>query len=285
MLALGQLQRGRRLNDKMVKDRIKQLIQGSLQPFDLRLVSRSYLEWLEGTRVSEEDLCRIANMPPAHTRELLRVLPRSKAQLRQDLFVLSQLDFRRDGWFVEFGAADGLKGSNTWLLENDYGWTGIVAEPARTWHEALVRNRRCRVDARCVWSVSDATLTFNEAPEAYYSTIDRFSAVDMHEEKRREGRSYQVPTVSLMDLLREHGAPDTIDYLSIDTEGSEFEILSRFDFQRYRFKVVTCEHNMTSMRESLHRLFTANGYVRVLESISLVDDWYVSEDVRRSTEA
>ena len=262
----------------MVKDRIKRLIQGSLQPFDLRLVNRSYLEWLEATRVSEEDLYRIANMPRAHTRELLRVLPRSQAQLRQDLFVLSQLDFRRDGWFVEFGAADGVKGSNTWLLENDYGWTGIVAEPARTWHEALARNRRCRVDTRCVWSVSGATLTFNEAPEAYYSTIDRFSGSDLHATKRRDGLSYDVQTVSLLDLLREHGAPATIDYLSMDTEGSEFEILRNFDFGRYRFRVVTCEHNMTPMRDALHRLFTANGYVRVLESISLVDDWYLAEE-------
>jgi FkbM family methyltransferase len=265
----------------MVKSGLKRVIQGSLRPLNLRLVNRGYLDWLERTRVDEEDLFRIAQLSTAHTRELLHVLPHSKAQLRQDLFVLSQLDFRRNGYFVEFGATDGVDGSNTHLLENDYGWSGILAEPARTWHAALARNRRCGIDTRCVWSVSGETVSFNETPEAYYSTVDRFSASDLHREKRREGTSYDVETVSLADLLSSHGAPERIDYLSIDTEGSEFQILSHFDFDRYRFDVITCEHNLTPMREPLHALFSAHGYVRVLESISSVDDWYVDQSLAK----
>jgi FkbM family methyltransferase len=260
-----------------VRSVTKRAIQSWLGRRDLRVVKRSYLEWLERTRVDELDLWRIASMPGGHARELLQMLPDAKAQLRQDLFVLAQLDLRRGGTFVEFGATDGVDGNNTHLLEQHFGWTGILAEPARVWHPALRRNRPLtRIDTRCVWSTSGETLTFTETPEAYYSTIDRYRSGDLHHEKRCAGTSYEVETVSLVDLLRTHGAPRNIDYLSIDTEGSEYEILSHFDFERYRFRVITCEHNFTPMREALHALLVSHGYVRTLEEISSVDDWYVA---------
>ena len=90
--------------------------------------------------------------------------------------------------------------------------------------------------------------------------------------------------MSLADLARTHGAPRDIDYLSIDTEGSELEILASFDFDRHRFRVITCEHNFTATREPLHALLTAHGYVRTLEAISSVDDWYVAAEVLEGRE-
>jgi hypothetical protein len=84
-----------------------------------------------------------------------------------------------------------------------------------------------------------------------------------------------VKTVSLADLLIRHHAPAELDYLSIDTEGSEFEILRDFDFARYPFKVITCEHSFTPAREKIHALLTAAGYVRKYAKFSDFDDWYV----------
>jgi hypothetical protein len=75
------------------------------------------------------------------------------------------------------------------------------------------------------------------------STVTQFARADMHGALRDEQRVYQMRTVSLVDLLGDHGAPREIGYLSIDTEGSEFEILSALDFSSYRFSVVTVEHN------------------------------------------
>ena len=78
-----------------------------------------------------------------------RLLPwvmESQAQLWQDLFVLHELDLKRDGYFVEFGATNGVSLSNTHLLEKRFGWKGILAEPARCWHAALEKNRSAAIE-------------------------------------------------------------------------------------------------------------------------------------------
>src|SRR3979409_966312 len=58
----------------------------------------------------------------------------SKSQILQDLWVGYELNERRGGFFVEFGATNGVVNSNTWLLEKKYGWKGILAEPNPVWH-------------------------------------------------------------------------------------------------------------------------------------------------------
>jgi len=87
------------------------------------------------------------------------------------------------------------------------------------------------------------------------STIDTFSSSDLHVKTREGGRKYPVETISLVDLLIEHKDPSEIDYLSIDTEGSGFDILENFDFKRYKYKIITCEHNYSLMREKPNSLF------------------------------
>ncbi|MEI6116355.1 MAG: FkbM family methyltransferase [Burkholderiales bacterium] len=210
-------------------------------------------------------------------RQLLAWVMESQAQLWQDLFVLHELDMKRDGFFVEFGATNGVSLSNTFLLEKQFGWKGILAEPARCWHTALEKNRSAAIEKKCVWSKSGEVLMFNETEVAELSTINAFNDTDSHAMSRTQGTNYPVETISLNDLLRRHGAPTMIDYLSIDTEGSELEILSHFDFSEFRFKIITCEHNGTEAREKIFDLLTANGYVRKHTELSKFDDWYVLE--------
>ncbi len=197
------------------------------------------------------------------------------SQILQDLFVLYETKFKRNGFFVEFGAGDGIFLSNSYLLSRDYGWEGILAEPARVHHAALRASRACRIDTRCVWTRSGENLPFNETDFAELSTLEQFSAVDLHAQSRASGRRYPVETVSLHDLLVTHQAPRDIDYLSIDTEGSELDILTAFDWNSFRFGIITVEHNFTGAQAKLYELLTAKGYARKFEHISSGDDWYV----------
>lgn len=204
-------------------------------------------------------------------------LERSKSQSFQDLFVLYTLNEKRNGYFVEFGSTNGIDISNTYLLEKQYSWKGILAEPARCWHAQLQANRSCHIDHRCVWNKSQLHLEFNETNDAELSTINAFSNSDKRFEARMLGKKYMVETISLEDLLDSHDSPEPIDFLSIDTEGSEYEILSSFEFDKYDIKIITVEHNYTSMRQKIFDLLTSKGYTRKFDNISQQDDWYVRE--------
>ena len=218
-------------------------------------------------------------LPKQNASQLIKYFSKSKSQLRQDLFVLYFLDFKTNGFFVEFGATDGVELSNTYLMEKEFGWSGIVAEPAKYWHNALRRNRDCFIETNCVWKDSDSILSFNEVNARVFSTINLFSDSDLHSETRKNGKTYDVKTISLNDLLIKYDAPRIIDYLSIDTEGSEFEILNGFDFSEYAFRVITCEHNYTPMRKQIFDLLSKNGYERCYQEFSKFDDWYVKKDM------
>lgn len=203
----------------------------------------------------------------------------SNAQLFQDLFVVWCHREKKQGFFVEFGATDGVHLSNSRLLETQFEWQGILAEPARCWHDSLRQNRKCIIDTRCVFDRSGHSVEFNEVATAELSTVNSFSDQDHHSGRRKNGTQYAVQTVTLADLLREHNAPRDIGYLSIDTEGSELDILRAFDFTSYRFDVITVEHNFTVNREVIAALLRRNGYVRVFTEFSHWDDWYLHECV------
>ncbi len=210
----------------------------------------------------------------------------SHAQICQDLFVAWALGGRRDGFFCEFGATDGVALSNTLYLERTLGWRGILAEPAHGWHDALRRNRpAARIDTRCVWTRSGQTLAFQESSTRELSSIGRFTGADGHARKRSRGSGYTVATVALNDLLAEHGAPGELDYLSLDTEGSELQILQALDFARWRPRVITVEHNFMPVRTGLHALLAGHGYRRVLPACSQFDDWYVAAGIELPGEA
>jgi FkbM family methyltransferase len=258
-----------------MKQKIKSTIVSSLQRLDIGVTRYSSLKKLRACALDSEGIDFVLNLPENQTASLLKNLRKSKSQLRQDLFVLSELAFKRNGYFVEFGATNGVDLSNTYLMEKEFGWTGILAEPARCWHVDLKNNRNARIEMQCVWKDSNSVLNFNEVNAAEYSTIDTYSDSDLHKKTRENGTFYNVKTISLNDLLKKHEAPESIDYLSIDTEGSEFEILSNFEFQKYHIKVITCEHNFTPMREKIHALLYGHGYVRKFEHLSRFDDWYV----------
>lgn len=203
-------------------------------------------------------------------------LGESKSQLLQDLFALHVLKEKPAGYFVEFGATNGVTLSNTHILEKRFGWSGVLAEPARCWTNALRTNRNCAIDLRCVWTKTGEKLVFLEASDAELSTIQPFAGRDAHADNRLNSEKYEVETVSLTDLLLAHDAPHRIDYLSIDTEGSEYMILSHFDFDAFDIQVLTIEHNYAQPdREQIRLLMSSKGYERVLEKFSQWDDWYV----------
>lgn len=199
---------------------------------------------------------------------------KTHSQLGQDALALTL--FGDSGYFVEFGAADGFHLSNTYLLENNYNWKGIIAEPNPLYQESL-KKRCCHIDSRVVYKESNKQMGFfcvTDFPEL--STLEEYADSD-HWSAQRSKNSYTgVTTVSLDDLLDHYDAPQSIEYISIDTEGSEFDILSSFSFSR-NVKLFTIEHNYTKNRDKIYELMTSQGYLRILEQFSQWDDWYIKK--------
>jgi FkbM family methyltransferase len=252
-----------------------QIVRRTLKKLNICITTYTRQQKLKDKSRAGDAVELLLELPRRQKEQLLNALRHSKSEYGQDLLVLSELDFKPNGFFVEFGATDGVHLSNTYLLEKEFGWNGIVAEPARGWHKDLRSNRSCHVETDCVWSKSNSTLTFVETNNYDFSTIDSYRSSDKHGRARKNGKKYNVNTISLEDMLDKYNAPREIDYLSIDTEGSEFDILSHFDFNKYQFRVITCEHNFAPQREEIFSLLTRNGYLRKFENISKVDDWYV----------
>ena len=257
---------------------LKAAARWALHGAGLDMVRYQRLVHLEASERSAADIRFLRTLPKESLFQALALMPDSQSQMRQDLFVLSECAFRREGFFVEFGATDGKSISNSWLLEKQFGWSGILAEPARCWHDQLRKERTAKLDFDCVWSATGEIFEFAETDDAKLSTLASHASADGHASARRRSKNYEVRTVSLNDLLDRHDAPKKIDYLSIDTEGSEYEILCALDFDRYRFSVITCEHNFTPNRERIHSLLTASGYRRKGEEVSHCDDWYILAD-------
>ncbi len=209
----------------------------------------------------------------------------SHSQLFQDLFVLFCTKGRRNGFFVEFGATNGVTLSNSYLLEKEFAWQGILAEPAKDWHAALQKNRSAAIDTRCVWRKTGEHLDFVETEYGELSTLVEFKDKDNNKSGRQAGKTYSVETVSLNDLLAKYNSPGHIDYLSIDTEGSEFDILSALNFSRYAIDIMTVEHNYTQDRSKIRSLLASNGFVNVFEAISGFDDWFLHQSFLQKLQA
>lgn len=204
-------------------------------------------------------------------------LPTANAQILQDLWVTYETGEARGRFFVEFGATNGKTNSNTLLLEQHFGWTGILAEPNPYWHADLARNRNCIIEHRCVAGRSGETVEFlaTDDSDPELSTLASYAANDHFASVRSTAPRMAVETLSLNDMLERHGAPREIGYMSVDTEGSEYEILKAFDFSRYDVGLFSIEHNNTPNEGAIQTLMEANGYVRKFPEFSQWDAWYV----------
>lgn len=263
-------------------DKSKRRINRMLNPFGIQIAKSNRVNTAVADARKFSQLMEIVDTPELSDWakvEFCKVLPQSYSQLNQDVLALIINSETQSKYFVEFGAAGGKVGSNTFLLESEYSWSGIVAEPARSYKPELKETRKCEIDFRCVYSDTGLFLEFLECKTSMLSTISGFEKSDTLAHDRKVKSAYSVETVSLLDLLDQYKAPSTIGYISIDTEGSEFTILENFDFGRYTFNFMSIEHNSPEQDLKLEQLLEPLGYIRILRDLSQFDSWYVSKEL------
>ena len=233
--------------------------------FQIQIISLRWLETLQRARARENALLALSGRDEV----LSHLVSVSTSQRGQDLIAFIASGGTRQGYFVEIGVGDGIMNSNSLGLER-IGWKGLLVEPAREWKNSIESNRTSLLDTRAAHFTDGIEMEFLEAGE-----LSGLREAFKPDGFKRRGKTYRVTTVNATSLLREYDAPSVIDFLSIDTEGSEVEIVQGLDFKRYSFKFICVEHNHMASKRILDDLLSEVGYRRVMSAQSENDAFYV----------
>ena len=170
----------------------------------------------------------------------------------QDKYVYENFLQKPKGVFLDIGASDGERFSNTLFFEETLGYTGLCIEPRKAAFDALVKRRNCHCENVAVDSKVQNKATFLEL-KGYGSGlsglmsrydprhIQRISWEKTHP-KNKGCQIIEVKTVLLESLLDKYNMHD-IDLCSLDVEGAELEILKSIDWKKTRIKVLIVENN------------------------------------------
>lgn len=190
------------------------------------------------------------------------ILKAPRSQIGQDERAARHFGGKRGGSFVEIGASDGVRLSNSYALEAELGWRGVCVEPIPEVYAKLVRNRPLAFCSdRPLLDRRDVEVEFCVPTASTLSGITEF--LDARPVVREAKTKLRLTTETLTDVLDRAGMPATIDYLSLDTEGSELAILRGLDWSRYRFRLIHVEHNrMEPRRSEIKAFLEARGYRR-----------------------
>ena len=123
----------------MLKVFIKKIILKLLKIINLTVLDTNNYNSLKEYQKDIEKILEIPNKKKI--TEIIKIIRISKSELFQETYVLFKNNFKKKGYFVEFGAKDGIDFSNTLILEKKFNWKGILAEPAKIYHSKLKKNR------------------------------------------------------------------------------------------------------------------------------------------------
>jgi len=176
--------------------------------------------------------------------------------------------YKTNGTFVEVGAYDGLRWSNTYGLAH-IGWRGLYIEPVEEYFNACVANHKDHKDVTVVRAlVSDAVRSMKIVVRPDMATVEE-SLISMM--KLRNG-SYEATITSstLDDILIVYEIPSFFDLLVIDVEGHEMSVLNGFDMWRYYPKMIiieACDKNdntvLRANADEIHSHICKYGYSRI----------------------
>lgn len=189
-----------------------------------------------------------------------------ESQVGQDKWVCEFFNYKRDGYFIDIGANDGIWLSNTYYMEKELGWSGICVEAGITPFNRLKLNRDCI----CVHALASKTNGITTFYEIRYGNRDRLEGMQV------------VNAVRLDTLMSMYDVPKTIDYVSIDTDGEDYNILATFPFDKHEVILWTLEHNNNQeIKKSMKELMNSKGYIIAVEDVKsggyIFEDWYINK--------
>lgn len=194
------------------------------------------------------------------------------SQVCQDLMCLYFLNYPVRGTFVEVGVGNGVLFSNSYLLEK-IGWSGILVEPNRSFHKNISKTRNAKL-WKIAASSEEGEVSFTDT---YISELSYTGEVPNDGLERKIKDSYKVECRRLDFMLSKSGIGN-IDYLSIDVEGHELNVLDGFDIDFWKPKVVSVEINGDRKKLDLVKQRFGDSYSIVLNELSSPDVWLIENE-------
>jgi FkbM family methyltransferase len=192
-------------------------------------------------------------------------------------FVVEYFNQQRNLFFVDIGAYDGITWSNSLTLEENYNWSGLCIEANPFAYQKLFK---CRKNKKFNYALSDKEeeMTF-WAISGYCEMLSGF--VDLYDEKHVERVNSEVKKhggyinkiiikSKKLQTILDDSCVNKVDYLSIDTEGSELSILKGIDFSRVDIKLISVENN--NYNNDVELFLSEKGYKKFIRVCG--DDFY-----------
>jgi FkbM family methyltransferase len=193
------------------------------------------------------------------------------SQFREDRLLEQIFRGKKAGHCVEVGAHDGITGSNTYLFERK-GWKCVLVEAVPELCEQIRRFR--------TGTVFNCAASSNAGEAAFYiaDAVESWSALHLTEslkERITSGmiavREIKVSKRKLDDILNEAGVSE-VDFISIDVEGHELDVLKGFSTERFRPRILIIEDNGENTGSGVTEYMEGKGYIKFFRTG--VNDWY-----------
>ena len=190
-----------------------------------------------------------------------------REELAEQHLVRQFLGMGDGGFFVEVGANNPFNLSQTWHLAKK-GWRGILVEPIPELCNALREKRpeSIIVEAACGAPNTPPTATFTVAKDSGKSTLSS----EFLDRRSDVASQITVSVKTLNSILEEHSV-EHIDFISIDVEGTQFDVLQGFDLQRWKPRLLLVEDHLLDTKT--HRLLLRQQYQLVKRT--LFNNWYI----------
>jgi len=187
----------------------------------------------------------------------------SQSQYGQDREVDKITKGVKGGIFVEVGAGDGIKKSNTYLLEN-HEWTGLCIEANSEIIDELKRNRKCKVIECAIGHKNEKSVDFliptSEELKPWAGLMETYDPTRLKSVEKEGYKLTRVEMRTLDDILKEQGLT-TIDYLSVFTEGGDFNVFEGLSLDKFKVNIISVHMGPgTPKKEKIFEKINFNGF-------------------------
>lgn len=200
------------------------------------------------------------------------------SQYSQDEFLENNV-FKglKNGVFMDIGAHDGITINNTLYFETVHGWTGINVEPIKEVFDKLVKNRPNSININCAVDKTNGIAEFiynrgySEMISGLRAQFDPRHNTRLNNELEAHGGSsevIQVKTKTIESICSEHNI-STINYLSIDVEGAEFDVIKSINFETIFIDVIGFENNYDDNSAPIIKYLEENGYIVLHKNVDI----------------